>query len=162
MQTYILMTKLSPELTRRMKDRADLGRAWLDEVKAKCPEVKFISHYALLGPFDFLDIYEAPDEDTAAKGLHDQSFERSLPGRKLGGRSLQEIRRTGRVDIARAEGTRPGFLVAGAETGRHARREELAVAPASAGRQRPASVPYCGFVDCSLGSSPRPGLNTAS
>jgi uncharacterized protein with GYD domain len=67
MQTYILMTKLSPELTRRMKDRADLGRAWLDEVKAKCPEVKFISHYALLGPFDFLDIYEAPDEDTAAK-----------------------------------------------------------------------------------------------
>jgi len=67
MQTYILMTKLSPELSRRVKDRADLGRAWLDEVKAKCPEVRFISHYALLGPFDFLDIYEAPDEDTAAK-----------------------------------------------------------------------------------------------
>ncbi len=67
MQTYILMTKLSPDLTRRIKERADLGRAWLDEVKAKCPEVKFISHYALLGPFDFLDIYEAPDEETAAK-----------------------------------------------------------------------------------------------
>ncbi|NNE45528.1 MAG: GYD domain-containing protein [Rhodothermales bacterium] len=67
MQTYILMTKLSPELSRRVKDRADLGRAWLDEVKAKCPEVRFISHYALLGPFDFLDIYEAPDEETAAK-----------------------------------------------------------------------------------------------
>jgi uncharacterized protein with GYD domain len=67
MQTYILMTKLSPELTRRVKERADLGRRWLDEVKAKCPEVKFISHYALLGPFDFLDIYEAPDEETAAK-----------------------------------------------------------------------------------------------
>ncbi len=67
MQTYILMTKLSPELTRRVKDREDLGRRWLDEVKAKCPEVKFITHYALLGPFDFLDIYEAPDEETAAK-----------------------------------------------------------------------------------------------
>ena len=67
MQTYILMTKLSPELSRRVKERADLGRRWLDEVKSKCPEVKFISHYALLGPFDFLDIYEAPDEETAAK-----------------------------------------------------------------------------------------------
>ena len=67
MQTYILMTKLSPELTRRVKERADLGRRWLEEVKSKCPEVKFISHYALLGPFDFLDIYEAPDEETAAK-----------------------------------------------------------------------------------------------
>ncbi len=67
MQTFILMTKLSPEVAKRMKDRAKLGRAWLDQVKQKCPEVKFIAHYALLGPFDFLDIYEAPDAETAAK-----------------------------------------------------------------------------------------------
>jgi uncharacterized protein with GYD domain len=67
MQTYILMTKLSPELAQQVKDRAKLGRAWLDQVKQKCPEVKFIAHYALLGPYDFLDIYEAPDADTAAK-----------------------------------------------------------------------------------------------
>jgi uncharacterized protein with GYD domain len=29
--------------------------------------VKFVAHYAVLGPYDFLDIYEAPDEETAAK-----------------------------------------------------------------------------------------------
>lgn len=67
MQTFILMTKLSPEVAKRMKDRARLGRAWLDQVKQKCPEVKFVAHYALLGPFDFLDIYDAPDAETAAK-----------------------------------------------------------------------------------------------
>ena len=67
MQTYILLTKLSPELSRQVKDRAKLGRAWLDQVKEKCPEVNFISHYALLGAYDFIDIYEAPDENTAAK-----------------------------------------------------------------------------------------------
>jgi len=67
MQTYILLTKLSPDLLKQMKDRAQIGRSWLDQVKEKCPEVKFISHYALLGEFDFLDIYEAPDEETAAK-----------------------------------------------------------------------------------------------
>ena len=67
MQTYILLTKLSPEVSKQMKDRAKLGRAWLDQVKEKCPEVNFISHYALLGAYDFIDIYEAPDEDTAAK-----------------------------------------------------------------------------------------------
>lgn len=67
MQTYVLLTKLSPELTRKMKERAELGRAWLDQVKEKCPEVNFISHYALLGSYDFLDIYEAPNEQTAAK-----------------------------------------------------------------------------------------------
>ena len=67
MQTYILMTKLSPEVSKQMKDRAKIGRRWLDHVKEKCPDVKFISHYALLGGFDFMDIYEAPDEETAAK-----------------------------------------------------------------------------------------------
>ena len=67
MKTFILMTKLSPEVTTRMKDRASIGRAWLEQVKEKCPEVKFIAHYGLLGAFDFLDIYEAPDEETAAK-----------------------------------------------------------------------------------------------
>jgi uncharacterized protein with GYD domain len=67
MSTYVLMTKLSPETTRQVKDLAELGRAWLSQVHEKCPEVEFIAHYGLLGPFDFLDIFEAPDEETAAK-----------------------------------------------------------------------------------------------
>ena len=67
MKTYVMLTKLSPETSKQMKDRAKLGRQWLDRVKNKCPEVKFIAHYALLGHYDFLDIYEAPDEEMAAK-----------------------------------------------------------------------------------------------
>ena len=67
MKTFILMTKLSPEVEKQVKDRAQLGRAWLEQVKEKCPEVKFVAHYALLGPYDFLDIYEAPDEETVAQ-----------------------------------------------------------------------------------------------
>jgi uncharacterized protein with GYD domain len=67
MQTYILFTKLSPESSKQMKNRAKQGRAWLDQVHKKCPEVKFIAHYALLGNYDFVDIYEAPDDELAAK-----------------------------------------------------------------------------------------------
>lgn len=67
MKTFILLTKLSPEVAKYMKDRAKIGRAWLEQVKEKCPEVRFIAHYALLGSYDFIDIYEAPDEETAAK-----------------------------------------------------------------------------------------------
>jgi uncharacterized protein with GYD domain len=67
MKTFILLTKLSPETSKMMKDREKLGRDWLGQVKEKCPEVKFIAHYALLGRYDFLDIYEAPDEETAGK-----------------------------------------------------------------------------------------------
>lgn len=67
METFILMTKLSTEQTKQVKDRSALGRAWLEQVKQQCPSVHFIAHYALLGPYDFLDIYEAPDAETAAK-----------------------------------------------------------------------------------------------
>ena len=67
MQTYVLMTKLSPDISRQMRDRAQLGRQWLERVRNKCPDVKFVAHYALLGQYDFLDIYEAPDAETATK-----------------------------------------------------------------------------------------------
>ncbi len=67
MKTFVLMTKLAPEVASKMKDRARIGSAWLEEVHEKCPDVKFIAHYGLLGTFDFMDVYEAPDEETAAK-----------------------------------------------------------------------------------------------
>jgi uncharacterized protein with GYD domain len=67
MPTYILITKLSADQSIQMKDRAKQGRAWLDQVKETCPEVKFLAHYFVLGQYDFIDIYEAPDEETAAK-----------------------------------------------------------------------------------------------
>ncbi|OYT12950.1 MAG: GYD family protein [Bacteroidetes bacterium 4572_114] len=67
MQTYILFTKLSTDLSYEMKNRERQGRNWLGQVRENCPEVKFLSHYAILGEFDFIDIYEAPDPETAAK-----------------------------------------------------------------------------------------------
>ena len=67
MKTFIQLTKLSPETSKQVKNREKPGRTWLEQVKEKCPEVRFISHYALLGHYDFLDIYEAPDEEAAAK-----------------------------------------------------------------------------------------------
>jgi uncharacterized protein with GYD domain len=67
MQTYVLMTKLAPAASIHFKEQAKQGQLWLQKVNQKCPEVNFIAHYALLGPYDFLDIYEAPNEEIAAK-----------------------------------------------------------------------------------------------
>jgi uncharacterized protein with GYD domain len=67
MGTYILMTKLTPEVTRDMKHREKIGKKWMSRVNEKCPEVKWVAHYALLGPYDFMDIFEAPNEEAAAK-----------------------------------------------------------------------------------------------
>jgi uncharacterized protein with GYD domain len=67
MATFVLLTKLSSESLGTPRKRETIGRKWFQEIKAKCPQVKWIDHYALLGPFDFMDIYEAPNEEEAAK-----------------------------------------------------------------------------------------------
>ena len=67
MGTYVLMTKLTPEVTSDLKHRERTGRKWMHKVAESCPDVKWVAHYALLGPYDFMDIFEAPDEETAAK-----------------------------------------------------------------------------------------------
>ena len=67
MATFILLTKLSSASFGNPHKRGAVGRKWFEAVKEKCPEITWIDHYALLGPFDFMDIYEAPDEKVAAK-----------------------------------------------------------------------------------------------
>jgi uncharacterized protein with GYD domain len=73
MKTFVLVTKLAShdapitEIGAKLSDRSRTGRAWLNEIKEKCPEVKFKVHYALMGYWDSMHIYEAPDEESAAK-----------------------------------------------------------------------------------------------
>ncbi len=65
MPAFILMTRLAPESMHDAPGRRAMGKEWLHKVKKACPEVRWIAHYALLGPYDFMDIYEAPDIETA-------------------------------------------------------------------------------------------------
>jgi len=65
MPTFVLMTRLAPEALGDAKGRKARGKEWLQKVKTACPEVKWIGHYAILGPYDFMDIYEAPDVEVA-------------------------------------------------------------------------------------------------
>lgn len=67
MPRYILLTKLSPASIGDSISRESIGRDWFETVKIKCPEVHWVDHYALLGPYDFMDIYDAPNEEVAAK-----------------------------------------------------------------------------------------------
>ncbi len=67
MPTFVLMTKLAPGSMEDAPQRRGQGKEWLKKVHQLCPEVKFSAHYALLGRYDFMDIYEAPDNATAHK-----------------------------------------------------------------------------------------------
>jgi uncharacterized protein with GYD domain len=65
MPVFVLMTRLAPESVHDARGRRAMGKEWLGRVKAVCPEVRWLAHYALLGRYDFMDIYEAPDVATA-------------------------------------------------------------------------------------------------
>ena len=67
MAQYILMTKLTPEISGDLKKRETIGKEWIKKVDEVCPDVKWVAHYALLGPYDFMDIYEADNEESAAR-----------------------------------------------------------------------------------------------
>ena len=67
MPRFVLMTKLAPEAVRDAEVRQAMGRAWLKKVKTKCPDVDWVAHYAILGPYDFMDIYDAPNIEDAHK-----------------------------------------------------------------------------------------------
>jgi uncharacterized protein with GYD domain len=67
MPTYVMLTRVSPEIVRSTQTLEDLERKAMDRIRALCPDVKWKQSYAILGPYDYLDIFEAPDNDTAAK-----------------------------------------------------------------------------------------------
>ncbi|RMH71097.1 MAG: GYD domain-containing protein [Gemmatimonadetes bacterium] len=67
MAIYMLLTKLSPESMSDLSKVEKNAHCWKSAVEKKCPKVKFLSHYFVLGPYDFVSLYEAPDEKTAAK-----------------------------------------------------------------------------------------------
>ena len=67
MAKFILATRLSSDYLKELTENEDLGKKWLNAIKEKCPEVQFLAHYFILGPYDFIDIFEAPNEKIATK-----------------------------------------------------------------------------------------------
>lgn len=67
MATFVMLTKLSPEALKRPGAVAELNKHVEDRIRQECPTVKWKGNYAVLGPCDYLDIFEAPDADTATK-----------------------------------------------------------------------------------------------
>lgn len=67
MATYVMLTKLSPEALKRPGIVTKLNKQVEDRIRKECPGVKWTGNYAVLGPCDYLDIFEAPDPETAIK-----------------------------------------------------------------------------------------------
>jgi uncharacterized protein with GYD domain len=67
MATYIMLTRLSHEALKSPSSLEELEREVMARVRSECPTVKWNASYVVLGPYDYLDIFTAPDNEAATK-----------------------------------------------------------------------------------------------
>jgi uncharacterized protein with GYD domain len=67
MPTYAMLARPSPEALVRPGSAVELNRQVEDRIKSGCPGVRWLANCAVMGPCDYLDVFEAPDVDTATK-----------------------------------------------------------------------------------------------
>ena len=67
MSTFVMLTRLAPTAVHSPDDLKALESKAVAAVKEHCPAVEWTADYAVLGPYDYLDVFEAPDLETATK-----------------------------------------------------------------------------------------------
>ncbi len=61
MQTYIIMSKISPDALSQPDDFKQMAATVKEKIKTECPDVNWKDSYAVKGEYDVVDILESKD-----------------------------------------------------------------------------------------------------
>jgi hypothetical protein len=79
MPTFAMLTRVQPGGLTKGQSLRHLEERMMEHIRSECPEVVWLQSWALLGRYDYLDLFQAPDLETAAKvstlvHIHGQSL----------------------------------------------------------------------------------------
>lgn len=67
MPTFVMLTRVQPGGLTSGQSLRHLEERTMAHIRRECPDVEWLQSWALLGPYDYLDFFRAPDLETAAK-----------------------------------------------------------------------------------------------
>jgi len=67
MASFVMLTRLGHDAAKSSASLVDLSHRAMEKIRSECPHVAWKASYVVLGPADYLDIFEAPDIGSALK-----------------------------------------------------------------------------------------------
>jgi uncharacterized protein with GYD domain len=67
MNTFVMLTRVAPTSVHTPQTFEALARQAADHIRRECPDVTWLANYAVLGRYDYVDIFTAPDVATATR-----------------------------------------------------------------------------------------------
>lgn len=67
MNTFVMITRLSPEALPSPIAMEDFEKRVMTHIHQDCVDVRWLHSWAVLGSCDYVDVFEAPDVETAMK-----------------------------------------------------------------------------------------------
>ena len=67
MPLFVMLTRLVPGSVIVPSGLEEKEKRVMERIRAECPDVEWLSSYALLGPYDYLDLFKAPSVDAALR-----------------------------------------------------------------------------------------------
>ena len=67
MQNFIMLTRLISEEVNPTFNITNKEMVLAEKVRQYCPEIEWVANYAIIGPWDYIDIFRAYDIDMAMR-----------------------------------------------------------------------------------------------
>lgn len=67
MPDYVMLTRLAPGSLSTPAELENLEKKVMERIRSQCPEVEWKDSFAVMGPYDYVDLFTAPDNETATK-----------------------------------------------------------------------------------------------